>query len=142
MRLVITTSPSLVSFQVLHLLTTFQIMLRSLGKKSWHSGRVYVSLKDAVFQPSSPIRYMAKLDHILSNLDEERKMLLLHSDGSPDHWVTYLSVQVALIALFLKHNLNYVCAVRTAPCHSWHIPVERIMSILNFGLQWVGIMRG
>ena len=30
---------------------------------------------------------------------------------------------------------------RTAPCHLWKNPVERIMSTVNLGLQSVGIMR-
>ena len=107
--------------------------------KSWYTGRVFVSLKDAALEPSSPLRHITELEHIL--VDEERKVLLLYSDGGPDHRVTYLSVQVSLIALFIKHNLDYLCAARTAPCHSWRNPVERIMSVLNLGLQCVGLMR-
>lgn len=53
----------------------------------------------------------------------------------------YLSVQVALIAAFEKLDLDFLCAARTAPCHSWRNPVERIMSTLNLGLQSVGLMR-
>ena len=45
------------------------------------------------------------------------------SDGGPDHRATYLSVQIALIALSrsLKLNLDclVVCRARTAPYHSW-----------------------
>lgn len=32
-------------------------------------------------------------------------------------------------------------ALRTAPYHSWANPAERIMSIINLGLQGVAIMR-
>ena len=35
----------------------------------------------------------------------------------------------------------FLCAGRTAPYHSWRNPVERIMSILNLGLQCVGLAR-
>ena len=65
----------------------------------------------------------------------------MYTDGGPDHRVTFLSVQLALIALFLEHDLDFLCAARTAPCHSWSNPVERIMSTLNLGLQCVGLMR-
>ena len=38
-------------------------------------------------------------------------------------------------------HLDNLCAAKTAPYHSWLNPVERIMSIVNPGLQCVGIMR-
>ncbi len=56
--------------------------------------------------------------------------------------MTYLSVQLSLISLFLKLDLDFLCAARTAPCHSWRNPAERVMSIVNLGLQCVGLMRG
>ena len=65
----------------------------------------------------------------------------MYSDGGPDHRLTYVSVQVSLIALFLKLDLDFLCAARTAPAHSWRNPVERVMSTLNLGLQCVGLMR-
>ena len=43
--------------------------------------------------------------------------------------------------LFLKLDLDYFCAGRTAPYHSWRNPVERIMSLLNLGLQCIGLAR-
>ena len=46
-----------------------------------------------------------------------------------------------LIALYLHHDLDYLCVARTAPCHSWRNPVEQVMSLLNLGLQCVGLMR-
>ena len=68
-------------------------------------------------------------------------VLVLYTDSGPDHRLTYLSVQAALIGLFRKLNRDYLCAACTAPCHSWKNPVERIMSIFNLGLQSVGLMR-
>ena len=38
-------------------------------------------------------------------------------------------------------DLDYLLAARTAPCHSWRNPVERVMSTLNLGLQCVGLER-
>ena len=52
-----------------------------------------------------------------------------------------MSVKLALIALFRHLNLDFLIALRTAPSNSWANPVERIMSIVNIGLQGVGIMR-
>lgn len=64
-----------------------------------------------------------------------------YTDGGPDHRLTYISVQLSLFTQFLKLDLDFLCAARTAPFHSWRNPVQRIMSILNLGLQCVGIAR-
>ena len=63
----------------------------------------------------------------------------MYTDGGPDHRLTYVSVQIALIALFLELDLDFLCAVRTPPHNSWKNPAERIM---NLALQGVGIARG
>lgn len=65
----------------------------------------------------------------------------MYTDGGPDHRVNYLSVKLALIALFRELNLDVLIALQTAPSNSWANPVERIMSIVNIGLQGVGVMR-
>ena len=72
---------------------------------------------------------------------DTKPILFLYTDGGPDHRLTYVSVQLSLICLFLKLDLDYLCVGRTAPYHSWHNPVERIMSILNLSLQCVGLAR-
>ena len=54
--------------------------------------------------------------------------------------MTYISVKMSLIALYLKLDLDYLLDARAAPCHSWRNTVERIMSTLNLGLQCVGLM--
>ena len=58
-----------------------------------------------------------------------------------NHRVMYISVKLALIVLFRKLDLDYLCAVRTAPYHSYRNAVERITSILNLGLQAVATAR-
>ena len=70
-----------------------------------------------------------------------KSVLFLYTDGGPDHRLTYVSVQLSLICLFLKLDLDFLCAGRTAPYHSWKNPVERIMSLLNLGLQCVALAR-
>ena len=66
---------------------------------------------------------------------------LIYSDGGPDHRLTYLTTKIVLICLFLRCNLDFLAAVRTAPYQSWRNPVERIMATLNLALQGVGLMR-
>ena len=110
-------------------------------KDSWYRCQVQVGFKDAAFEPSSPIRRATELSHVLSSSDECCKLVLfMYSDGGPDHRLTYVSVQVSLIAIFKRLDLDLLCAARTAPAHSWRNLVERVMSTLNLGLQCVRLM--
>ena len=110
--------------------------------QSWYEGSVFVGLKEGIFEPSSPARHMTELCDIMQGeLTSDKSVLFIYSDGRPDHRLTYLSVQLSLILLYLKLDLDYLCAARTAPCHSWRNPAERVMSIVNLGLQCVGLMR-
>ena len=52
------------------------------------TGEVIVGLKENAFQPSSPIRHMTELSNILLDVPE-KPTLLLHTDGGPDHRLTY-----------------------------------------------------
>ncbi|GES72778.1 uncharacterized protein LOC105326236 [Rhizophagus clarus] len=108
---------------------------------SFYQGKVYVGLKDPIFQPSSPIRHNSELYNLLVNDEQQNPFLFIYTDGGPDHRVNYLRVQLSLIALFVTLDLDLLVAVRTPPGHSWKNPVERIMSILNLGLQCIGLMR-
>ena len=107
----------------------------------WYSGQVMVMLKEGAFEPSSPARHSAEMATIIEQKVPNHPVLFIYSAGGPDHRLTYLSVKLALIALYLKLNLDYHCAARTAPYHSYRNPVERIMSILNLGLQALALAR-
>ena len=65
----------------------------------------------------------------------------MYSDGGPDHRLTFGSVQVAIVCLFLRLNLDMIVAVRCAPHQSWTNLAERCMSILNLALQNVALQR-
>ena len=108
--------------------------------QSWYRGTVHIGYKDAVFEPSSALRHVAELCSVLKK-ETIQPVLFIYTDGGPDHRLTFFSVQLSLIALYQKLNLDLLIAGRTAPCHSWRNPVERIMSIVNLGLQCVGMMR-
>ena len=96
---------------------------------SFYRGEVCVSIKEHCFQPSTPIRHACELKTFLNSIDDRKEILCLYTDGGPDHRTTYYSVKMALFA------------VRTPPYHSWKDPAERIMSILNLGLQGIGLVR-
>ncbi len=110
--------------------------------QSFYTGQVCVTLKEGIFEPSSCLRHCRELLDVLESTRQHMKPILcLYTDGGPDHRTTYLSVQIALICLFLTLDLDMLVAARTAPHHSFRNPVERIMSLLNIGLQSVGVMR-
>ena len=89
----------------------------------------------------SPMRHGAELNSWLTRQIGDKSIMFLYTDGGPDHRLTYVSTQLSLIALFLNLNLDLLCAARTAPNQSWRNPVERIMSVVNLGLQSIGLMR-
>jgi len=41
----------------------------------------------------------------------------------------------------LHGDFDFLAALRTAPYHSWMNPAERVMSVLNLGLQGVALQR-
>lgn len=73
--------------------------------------------------------------------EEVSPVLMLFSDGGPDHRITYHSVKLSLIILFKNLDLDILITGRTAPGHSWINPVERIMSTLNIALQNAALAR-
>ena len=102
---------------------------------------MFIGLKDAAFEHSTPLRHASEIYNILQSVSFNKTVLFIYSDGGCDHRLTFISVQLSLICLFLKLDLDYLCAGRTAPYHSWRNPVERVMSIINLGLQCVGLAR-
>ena len=66
---------------------------------------------------------------------------MIYSDGGPDHRLTYHSVQLSLISVFVNLDLDMLNAARTTPGHSWANSVERLMSLLNLAYQNVANSR-
>ena len=106
---------------------------------SFYRGQVYVGVKENCFEASSALRHMCELGSYEEN---NKPILVLYTDEGSDHRLTFMSVKLSLIAYFLKHDKDMLIAVRTPPYNSWTDPAERVMSILNIGLNSVGLMRG
>ena len=128
-------------FTIFSIIPSVTLIVDTPGKihDSWYCGQVMVRYKDAVFEASSPMKHATELSHTLSKCKDPCKPV------GPDNRLTYnyicISVQVSLIATFKMLTLDYLCATRTAPAHSWRYPVKRVMSTLSLGLQCVGLMR-
>ena len=58
-----------------------------------------------------------------------------------DRRMTFLQVQLAVIAMFFHHNLDELVVARTTAGLSFRNPVERVHAIANLGLQDIGLMR-
>ena len=67
--------------------------------------------------------------------DHVNAVRLIYSDERPDHHLTYYSVQLSLLSLFLELNLDMLITGRTALMHSWVNPVEHLMSVLSLVYQ-------
>lgn len=72
----------------------------------FYHGRVCVGMKDSIFEPSSPHHHATELNFLLTRQSDANPILLLYTDGGPDHHVNFLSVQLSLIALFLACDLD------------------------------------
>lgn len=93
---------------------------------TFYSGKVFVGLKNSAFQNSSPICHATELLKTLQSTGtcNTNPVLLLYTDGGPDHRSNYPIVQIALVCLFLQLDLDFLCAVRTPPYNSWKNPAE------------------
>ena len=78
-------------------------------------GLAYVTLKDSVFQASSPLRHMAELLPLLKTEDRRPDALLMFTYGGPDRNCKHLSVQMALLVLFLMGGMDTIVVLRTPP---------------------------
>ena len=102
-----------------------------------------MTLKDSVFQASSPLRHMAELATVLSKQYAQKDLAaaFIFTDGGPNHNCKHLAVQAALLALFLLLGMDTMVVLRTSPQQSWTNPAERVTSVLNLGLQGCALAR-
>ena len=63
------------------------------------------------------------------------------TDGGGDRRVNSLSMEKALVSLFLVHDFDEVLVSRTAAGHSFRNHCERYHCIANIGLNGIGVMR-
>ena len=74
-------------------------------------------------------------------LKSSKSVLVIVSDGGPDHRVTFGAVKVASLYLFQTLDLDMLNCVRTCPYQSWQNLAEYVMSTLNLALQNVSLAR-
>ena len=113
--------------------------------KSWYRGIPYVYLKITATDPSSAIRNAAEVEDILTHNYQGKQnippIIILYTNGGPEHRSNFLSVKIALIALQKSLNADMLVAVRTAPGHSFRNPAEKVNCVLNISLYGIDVMR-
>ena len=102
---------------------------------------MHVFLKDSIFEASSPTRHTTELSRLLKRIFPNTAAVVMYTDGGPGHNCKHMSVRLGLLALFLELDLDTMAVMRTALTQSWGNPVERVMSVLNLGLQGVALAR-
>ena len=121
---------------------SFFVSIPESSKDSFFQGKPYVALKDKITQPSHALRHSVEISSIYKSITNEiQPIMIIVSDGGPDHRLNFLSVQVALICLFSDLQLDFLVCVRTCPYQSWQNLAERVMSTLNLALQNVSLCR-
>ena len=96
--------------------------------ESFHRGQVYTSVRDAIFDNATAIRYSAEKRKVLQAEGlQDCKVVLDWTDGGPEHNMQNLTVQIAHIAFFLANKLDILVAGRCCPgMSSFMNPSERV----------------
>ena len=82
------------------------LQLQTTSTPSFYEGAVHVGYKEAVLQPSSALHHATELHSVLIPKVGNKIILFVYTDGGPDHGLTFFSIQLTLIALFLNLNLD------------------------------------
>ena len=99
-------------------------------------------MRDAVFDPSNIFDHCAQLIDTLCKKELNPTVLILQTDGGPDHSTKRVAVQLALYATFRELDVDHFVVLRCAPNGSARNKVERSMSVLNLALAHVATRRG
>ena len=106
-------------------------------------GHAHIYMKISATEPSA-LRNAAEIENVVIQRYGRRGLmppiLIIYTDGGPEHRTTYLSVNIAMIALQKSLNLDVLLTGRTAPGSSYRNPSERVNCILNLGLYGIGVM--
>ena len=105
---------------------------------SFYDSTVTVTLKDSVFEKSTPLRHQAEKENSVAIWIP---IECSFSDGGSDHNPRNYSVKIGHFAHFLKVDLDMSVSVVTYPGGSYTNPAERAMSLLNIAMQGVALSR-
>ncbi|CAC5421869.1 unnamed protein product [Mytilus coruscus] len=99
----------------------------SIEDGSFYRGTVCTILKDSLFSVVNPLRHSAEIRQMLGATGNFGKPIrVIYSDGGPDYRVTYPSVQLALVALFLIDDLRCFVGSEVLPFAFLHKPCRKM----------------
>ena len=111
----------------------YQIVNRAIN---WHNETLDDDDDDYDDQFVLPITKLSEIPNLPSEvMDFIPTQLYLGTDGGPDHNFTHLQVKCSLIALQRLLKINLLSALRCSPNGSYVMTAERVMPLLNLGLQ-------
>ena len=107
--------------------------------ESFVRGQVHTVINDAVFQTTSGFRHAAVTIRRIKEKQQPPLVIMKFTDGGTDQRNNLELVKCASICVFKELGLDMYILARCDPGHSWINPAERIMLILNLGLQNVSL---
>lgn len=110
---------------------------------SFYRGKPQLTLKDAVFEPSSGARHFTELKKALDlNPEDKKPVSIITNDGGPDHNIHHDRNKAALLAFYLNcPHIVYLANFQIAANRSSYHPVEKLNCILNLALNGVALAR-
>ena len=100
-----------------------------------------MTLRDATFDPSKVLDHCAQLIDALRKKGLSPTVLVLQTDGGPDHSLKRVATKLALIATFKELDIDHLVVLRGAPNGSARNKIERAMSVLNLPLAHTALKR-
>ena len=107
---------------------------------TFYHGEVFVAVKDAVLQKSTPLRHAVEKQKCVTGL-EWCEIECNYSDGGPDHNTDHYSVKIGHACHFLRMDLDMLVAAVTYPGGSYVDPAERMMPSLTMAMNGVALSR-
>ena len=105
-----------------------------IGENESGYGQLFVTLRDAVFDPSKVFDHCAQLIDTLLNAEIVDTVLVFQTDGGPDHSLKRVATKFALLAMTRRLNVDCRVVLRCAPNGSAMNTVERDISLINLPL--------
>ena len=97
------------------------ILVNEIGESvdnSWNCGQPNVLVKITAICPSTALRNAREIADVLikkyGSKEQDPPVLIVYTDGGPEHRSNFLSVKIALIALQRFLDLDQILAARTA----------------------------
>ena len=99
-------------------------------------------MRDAIFDPSEVFYHCAQLIDTLRMKGINPTVLVLQTDGDPDHSLKRTAVQLALLAIFKELDVDHLVMLWCAPNGLVRNKVECSISVINLALAHVSVERG